>query len=145
MCRYLTVSFASESNCKLHIANLLQPICNLQFLENVMKRPRIQHVSIPRPPGSHDQTRAFYGELLGLEEKVVPGTIQQLDLIWYNIGENMELHLFTEEPVADSSGRHFCMDVEDVAAMRERLANAGYEPRDTLPIRNRASLFFPAS
>ena len=106
-----------------------------------MKRPRIQHVSIPRPPGSHDQTRAFYGELLGLEEKVVPGTIQQLDLIWYNIGENMELHLFTEEPREDTSGRHFCMDVEDVAAMRERLANAGYEPRDTLPIRNRPRFF----
>ena len=106
-----------------------------------MTRPRIQHVSIPRPPGSHDQTRAFYGELLGLEEKVVPGTIQQLDLIWYNIGEEMELHLFTEEPVADTSGRHFCMDVEDVAAMRERLANAGYEPRDALPIRNRPRFF----
>ena len=72
-----------------------------------MKRPRIQHVSIPRPPGSHDATRAFYGDLLGLEEKVVPGTIQQLDLIWYNIGENMELHLFTEEPVADTSGRQY--------------------------------------
>ena len=33
------------------------------------------------------------------------------------------------------------MDVEDVAAMRERLANAGYEPRDTLPIRNRPRFF----
>ena len=93
-----------------------------------MKRPRIQHVSIPRPPGSHDQTRAFYGELLGLEEKVVPGTIQQLDLIWYNIGEDMELHLFTEEPVADTSGRHFCMDVEDVAEMRAILDSIRIEP-----------------
>jgi extradiol dioxygenase family protein len=106
-----------------------------------MKRPRIQHVSIPRPPGSHAQTRMFYGELLGLEEKPVPDTIQQLDLIWYNIGDDMELHLFTEEPVADRSGRHFCMEVDDVAAMRERLAGAGYEPRDTTPIHNRPRFF----
>jgi extradiol dioxygenase family protein len=107
----------------------------------MMKRPRIQHVSIPRPPGSHAQTRAFYGDLLGLEEKPVPDTIQQLDLIWYNIGEDMELHLFTEEPVADSSGRHFCMEVDDVAAIRERLANAGYQPWDAAPIRNRPRFF----
>ena len=106
-----------------------------------MKRPRIQHVSIPRPPGSHAQTRAFYGGLLGLEEKIVPGTIEHLDLIWYNIGENMELHCFTEEPVADTSGRHFCMDVDDVQEMRRRLEQAGYVPWDAEPIRNRPRFF----
>jgi len=106
-----------------------------------MKKPRIQHVSIPRPPGSHAQTRAFYGELLGLEEKVVPTTIQHLDLIWYNIGEQMELHLFTEEPLEDRSGRHFCIEVEDVDAMRERLTRAGFEPRETTPIHNRPRFF----
>ncbi|HEU5103947.1 MAG TPA: VOC family protein [Roseiflexaceae bacterium] len=106
-----------------------------------MKRPRIQHVSIPRPPGSHAQTRAFYGELLGLQEKPVPASIQHLDLIWYNIGEDMELHLFTEEPLEDRSGRHFCMEVDDVQAMRERLASAGYEPRDTIAINNRPRFF----
>ena len=100
-----------------------------------MKRPRIQHVSIPRPPGSHEQTRAFYGELLGLEEKIVPGTIEHLDLIWYNIGENMELHCFTEEPREDTSGRHFCMDVEDVAAMREIMSAAGRAVTGGLDIR----------
>ena len=83
-----------------------------------MKRPRIQHVSIPRPPGSHDATRAFYGQLLGLQEKPVPASIQHLDLIWYNIGEEMELHLFTEEPLEDRSGRHFCMGRRCACAAR---------------------------
>ncbi len=106
-----------------------------------MKRPRIQHVSIPRPPGSHVQTRAFYGDLLGLEEKPVPDTIQQLDLIWYNIGEDMELHVFTEEPREDSSGRHFCLEVDDVQAIRARLVEAGYQPWDAEAIRNRPRFF----
>ena len=106
-----------------------------------MKRPRIQHVSIPRPPGSHAQTRAFYGDLLGLEEKPVPDTIQHLDLIWYNIGENMELHVFTEEMREDTSGRHFCMDVEDVEGIRTRLAEAGYTPWNPEEIRNRPRFF----
>ncbi len=33
---------------------------------------RIQHVSLPRPPGTEVETRAFYGELLGLEEMNPP-------------------------------------------------------------------------
>lgn len=106
-----------------------------------MKRPRIQHVSIPRPPGSHAQTRAFYGELLGLEEKPVPETIEHLDLIWFNIGEDMELHVFTEEPREDSSGRHFCMDVDDVEGLRARLTGAGYAPWNPEEIRNRPRFF----
>lgn len=105
-----------------------------------MTTPRIQHVSIPRPPGSHVQTRAFYGELLGLEELPVPESIQFLDLIWFRLG-NTELHVFTEEPVADHSGRHFCIEVMDLEAMRTRLIQAGYEPRDAVPIPGRPRFF----
>jgi catechol 2,3-dioxygenase-like lactoylglutathione lyase family enzyme len=106
-----------------------------------MKRPRIQHVSIPRPPGSGDAARAFYGELLGLEEKTVPETIAHLDLVWYNIGDDMELHLFAEQPLDDRSGRHFCVEVDDLEALRARLAAAGYQPWDAEPIRNRPRFF----
>ena len=106
-----------------------------------MKRPRIQHVSVPRPPGSHAATRAFYGDLLGLEEKVVPQTIQNLDLIWFNVGDDMELHVFTEEPLEDRSGRHFCLEVDDVEAMRQRLIDAGFEPWTPTGIVNRPRFF----
>jgi catechol 2,3-dioxygenase-like lactoylglutathione lyase family enzyme len=105
-----------------------------------MKRPRVQHVSIPRPPGSHAQTRAFYGELLGLEEAQPPKTLSQQDLIWYRLGET-ELHLFAEEPQKDQSGRHFCIEVDDLDGTRERLAGAGYEPWDATPIANRPRFF----
>ncbi len=106
-----------------------------------MKR-RIQHVSIPRPPGSDAQTRAFYGELLGLEEVPVPESLRHLDLIWYRLGET-ELHLISEEPVGDRSARHFCIEVDDLAELRQRLADAGYQPRDTTPIPGRPRFFCP--
>jgi len=99
---------------------------------------------VPRPPGSHARTRAFYGELLGLAEKPVPQSIEHLDLIWYDLGEGeVELHLFAEEPpeVADRSGRHFCVEVDDLAAIRARLTSAGYEPWDPDPIPNRPRFF----
>jgi catechol 2,3-dioxygenase-like lactoylglutathione lyase family enzyme len=89
----------------------------------------IQHVSIPRPPGmeSRQQAQRFFGDLLGLQEKPVPQSIQQLDLVWFQVGDR-ELHVFAEEQVEDPSGRHFCLMVEDVEEMRARLTEAGYEP-----------------
>ncbi len=103
-------------------------------------KPRIQHVSIPRPPGSDEKTRAFYGDLLGLEEVPVPKSIQYLDLIWYKLGD-LELHLFAEEPLDDSSSRHFCIEVENQAEVRAKLVEAGYNPSDTDPIPGRPRFF----
>lgn len=90
---------------------------------------KIQHISIPRPPGpeSRAQARQFFSGLLGLEEKLVPKSIQHLDLIWFQVGDR-ELHCFAEEPIDDPSGRHFCLVVDDVELMRSRLTEAGYEP-----------------
>jgi len=62
-----------------------------------MKRPRVQHVSLPRPPRSDEATRAFYGTLLGFEEIPAPASLADLDVIWYRLGD-AELHLFAEEP-----------------------------------------------
>ncbi|MFQ3630137.1 VOC family protein [Roseiflexus sp.] len=105
-----------------------------------MTRPRVQHVSLPRPPGSDEATRAFYGDLLGLEEIPPPTSIVSLDVIWYRLGE-AELHLFAEEPHSDPSGRHVCIEVDDLEATRARLVAAGYTPEDTVAIPGRPRFF----
>ncbi len=105
-----------------------------------MTKTRIQHVSVPRPPGSHELARSFYGQLLGLEEAPVPDSIQHLDLVWYRLGDT-ELHLFTEPMHDDSSGRHFCIEVDELDGLRSRLANAGYEPRSAIEIPGRPRFF----
>ena len=102
---------------------------------------RLQHVSIPRPAGSEAVTRAFYGELLGLEEKPPPSSIQSLDLIWFKVGGDLELHVFREDPIDDPSTRHFCLVVEDVHALRKKLEGAGYEPWDVESIPGRPRFF----
>ncbi len=91
-----------------------------------MSKPRIQHVSLPRPRGSEDQTRAFYGGILGFEEAAVPEALQGLDLIWYQLGDT-ELHLFAEDPQDDRSGRHLCIEVDDLDNLRARLQEAGLD------------------
>ncbi len=104
---------------------------------------QLQHVSIPRPPGqaSRQLAQAFYTGLLGLEEKPVPTTIQQFDLVWFKIGENTELHLFAEETLPDSSKRHFCLVVENLDSLRQTLESAGYPIFDMGIIRGRPRFF----
>ena len=102
----------------------------------------IQHVSIPRPPGeaSRQQALAYYGDLLGMVPKPEPESIKKLDLVWFQVGE-LELHCFGEEPVADQSGRHFCLAVADVNAVRQKLTAAGYETTDADSIPGRPRFF----
>jgi catechol 2,3-dioxygenase-like lactoylglutathione lyase family enzyme len=102
---------------------------------------RLQHVSTPYPPGRADEVRAFYGGLLGLTEKTVPESLAGGDLVWFEAGAGeLELHFFPEQASAPGA-RHFCLDVEDVEAWRRRLEEAGVEPVDGTPIRNRPRFF----
>ncbi len=102
---------------------------------------RLQHVSIPRPRGSEAETRAFYGGLLGLEEIPVPTSIQASDLIWFKLGENLELHLFAEDPIDDPSTRHICVVVDDVNSLRKKLDTAGHDTWDVTAIPGRPRFF----
>ena len=103
----------------------------------------LQHVSIPRPPGeeSAQLARQFYSELVGLAEKPVPASIVDQDLVWFIIGEETELHVFAEVGEPTASGRHFCLNVGDVAAMRQSLTEGGYKPWDVAAIPGRPRFF----
>ena len=103
----------------------------------------LQHVSVPRPPGeeSAERARKFYGDLVGLMVKPVPDTIKHLDLVWFKIGQETELHVFSEADSDTKSGRHFCLNVGDVEAMRQSLTEAGYEPWNPEEIQGRPRFF----
>jgi catechol 2,3-dioxygenase-like lactoylglutathione lyase family enzyme len=103
---------------------------------------RLQHVAISRPPGGDAAARAFYGNVLGLLEISPPQSLAPLDLIWYRLGEATELHIMVEEPIGqDRSGRHFCLAVDDVVALRERLDEAGITTVGDTPIPGRPRFF----
>jgi catechol 2,3-dioxygenase-like lactoylglutathione lyase family enzyme len=104
--------------------------------------PRIQHVSIPRPPGDEATraARAFYGDLVGLAEIDVPETLAGRGFIWYQLG-NTELHILIEAVEGGGLEHHFCIAVADVAELRGRLAAAGHAIQDTTPIPGRPRFF----
>ncbi len=103
----------------------------------------LQHVSVPRPPGeaSAQMAREFYGELIGLPEKSVPQSIAHLDLVWFSIGTEMELHVYAEPEKDALSGRHFCLQVENVEVLREAFIQRGYQPRTPEEIPGRPRFF----
>ena len=100
---------------------------------------RLQHVSTPYRAGGEAEVRAFYGDLLGLEEKEVPRSLAGRGIVWFAAGDgDLELHFLPDAAPSDSrTQRHFCLDVDDLEAVRRRLVENGYEPFDQTPIPNR--------
>lgn len=102
----------------------------------------LQHVSIPRPPGpeSAEIARKFYGGIVGLTEKPVPTSIAHIDLVWFKITAETELHVFAEKDGTVQLG-HFCLNVSDVAALRQKLTESGHEPWSPEEIPGRPRFF----
>jgi catechol 2,3-dioxygenase-like lactoylglutathione lyase family enzyme len=103
---------------------------------------RLQHTSVPMPPGSNEQARAFYNGVLGMREIPKPTTLPQ-NLIGFGANDDGdEVHVFQEENMGSNSARqHLCLEVDDLEAFRQRLVENGYEPRSPESITNRPRLF----
>jgi catechol 2,3-dioxygenase-like lactoylglutathione lyase family enzyme len=94
----------------------------------------LQHVSVPMPPGGHEAARAFYVGLLGLEDRAVPPRLDPSELVWFRVGNGLELHLYESEEHA-ARAQHFCPRLDDgLDEVRRLLEDAGVEVSDTVEI-----------
>jgi len=94
----------------------------------------IDHVQVAAPPGCEGAARAFYGELLGLEEVPKPAALAARGGCWFRAG-SAELHVGVEEPFVAARKAHPGLVVDDLDALRERLEAEGIRvrPDDSLP------------
>ena|ERR1019366_6098413 len=108
-----------------------------------MGTPRLQHVSCSIPVGAQGAIRAFYGGILGLEEKPSPKALADRNVVWFSAGANeMELHFIPDPIQADPLAQyHFCLEVADLEQYRARLIAAGYTISEATPIINRPRFF----
>jgi catechol 2,3-dioxygenase-like lactoylglutathione lyase family enzyme len=101
---------------------------------------RLQHASVPRPPGqqAHEQAIAYYHGLLGLEHVPKPRTFTDIEVTWFKVADQ-EIHIYAADPgePRPPSGVHFCLVVDDLDATRRSLVAAGYPCADTAPIPHR--------
>ena len=93
---------------------------------------RLQHVAVTFPEGEAGAIRAFYTGVLGIPEMPVPAEVAHLGWVWFTTAdEGVELH-FIPHAIAPDPARthHFCLQVDDLAAVTARLRDAGSEVRD---------------
>ena len=99
-----------------------------------------------RPADREAEARRFYGEIVGMEEMARPQSLSDAGRhgVWFRIGGEQEFHVFfNPKPVFDAaaSSQHPALLVDDLAALRDRLDDAGYEIEAAIPIEGRARFF----
>ena len=99
---------------------------------------RLQHVGITVPPDAVEVARAFYTDLLELPELAAGESV-----LVYGLGQpgDLELHVVASAPADPSALHHFALEVAELAPVRTRLADAGYETADARPVGGRERFF----
>jgi catechol 2,3-dioxygenase-like lactoylglutathione lyase family enzyme len=94
----------------------------------------IDHVQITVPPDAVEQARAFYCGLLGFCEVEKPSTLQVRGGFWLQAGD-CSLHVGVEKGVDRRATKaHIAYAAQDLAGWRLRLAAAGIEILESIPI-----------
>lgn len=91
---------------------------------------QIDHVSVLIT--DVERSRAFYRDLLGLEEIAPPKTFDFV-VVWFRLG-NHQLHLLLKDRPDAVSPRHFALRVSDVEQARHYLRSRGLATEETTPI-----------
>lgn len=104
----------------------------------------LQHVQVNVREGLEADSRRFYRDLIGLEEMPRPQSLSDAGRngMWFRVGSDQELHVFLNPDEAHTPGsQHPALIVDDLGSLRERIAAAGYETEDAIPIDGRQRFF----
>jgi catechol 2,3-dioxygenase-like lactoylglutathione lyase family enzyme len=94
----------------------------------------VDHVQITVPPDAVPQARVFYCDLLGLCEIVKPDSLRERGGFWLQVGD-CQVHVGVEDGVNRGATKaHVAYAVCDLAAARARLAAAGVQILECVPI-----------
>jgi catechol 2,3-dioxygenase-like lactoylglutathione lyase family enzyme/L-amino acid N-acyltransferase YncA len=91
----------------------------------------VHHVQVAAPPGAEDAARAFYGDLLGLEELPKPERLQARGGVWFAVGDE-QLHVGIEKDFQPAWKAHPALALsgaDELRALAHRLDAAGRQVR----------------
>lgn len=108
----------------------------------------LDHVQVAAPPGCEAAARAFYGELLGLVERVKPAALSGRGGVWFALADGAALHVgVVASGFAPASKAHPALRARDDAALgalADRLEHAGAPVLWDEPLPGVAARFFTA-
>jgi catechol 2,3-dioxygenase-like lactoylglutathione lyase family enzyme len=94
----------------------------------------LHHAQITIPRGREDEARAFYIGLLGLTEIPKPDVLQGRGGFWLQVGDQ-QVHVGVEDDIDRSQTKaHLAYTVDDLVALCDRLAAAGYPIDADVPL-----------
>ena len=99
---------------------------------------RLQHVGVTVLPEQIEPARAFYGDALEL-----PELYRTERALVYGLGREgeLELHVIAGAAADASAEHHFALEVPELAPVRTRLADNGYETAEARPVGGRERFF----
>ena len=100
----------------------------------------LDHLQLAMPRGREAEARSFYGGILGLEELTKPANLAVRGGVWFTLG-SQQLHLGVEQDFRPARKAHPALLVRDLAAMRARLKQHGYEPYEDEPLEGYARFY----
>jgi catechol 2,3-dioxygenase-like lactoylglutathione lyase family enzyme len=93
----------------------------------------LDHLQLAMPRGREAEARAFYGDILGLRELTKPANLAVRGGVWFELG-TQQLHLGVEGDFHPAKKAHPAFLVRDVARLRARLEQNGYQPYEDEPL-----------
>lgn len=94
----------------------------------------LHHAQITIPKGAEDEGKKFYCQLLGLQEKEKPKSLQGRGGFWLQVGES-EVHIGTENGIDRLKTKaHLAYQVDDLSFWRETLERNDIHIIESVPI-----------
>jgi catechol 2,3-dioxygenase-like lactoylglutathione lyase family enzyme len=88
----------------------------------------LDHVQLAIPAGGEDKARAFFGDLLGMQEVPKPATLSASGC-WFKAGA-LNLHLGVDPDFRPAAKAHPALLVDDLAQLRQDLEQDGVKVSD---------------
>ena len=98
-----------------------------------MQVEALNHVQLAMPPGEEAAARRFYAELLGIPEVDKPPHLAKRGGCWFERG-SLKVHLGVEKDFRPARKAHPAFTVTDLAALIQRLSDAGFETVEDEPL-----------
>ena len=98
-----------------------------------MRITGIDHVQLAMPAGREAEARAFYADLLGIEEQPKPPHLAKRGGCWFERGA-LKIHLGVEKDFIAARKAHPALFVEDLPALAAALKRAGHRVVEDEPL-----------
>jgi catechol 2,3-dioxygenase-like lactoylglutathione lyase family enzyme len=94
---------------------------------------RIDHVQLAMPAGGEALARAFYADILGIQEVPKAANLAKRGGCWFERGD-LKIHLGVEADFRPARKAHVALLVTDLPELQAKLKASGYILKDDEPL-----------